>query len=204
MKYTRFVYAGLALTALFSSLACSADKITDSFEYKNMTEMQAKWSVKTSGFPKAPEVKLSTSTVKSGKKALLVSMPAVNPDGAPRLDLDIYPEMPMRLVKQVNFWVYMDNPQDVVQSGIHIGDATWANHYAKFGIIANVKGWQRVLISTETMAAGAGKPTMDTVNQMRITFWFARGAKPAKIAFDDVVWSTKQERDQRLNKKWYE
>ena len=204
MKYPGFAYACLVLSVLCASAAVSADKITDGFEYKSMKELQAKWTVRTSGFPKPPEVKLTTTTVKEGKKALLISMPAVGADGTPRLDLDIYPDMPMRLVKQVNFWVYIENPQDIVQTGIHIGDATWANHYAKFGLIANVKGWQRVLVSTESLAAGAGKPTMDTVNQMRITFWFARGTKPAKIAFDDVIWSTKQERDQRLNKKWYE
>ena len=177
---------------------------SDSFEYATTSQLASNWTISTSGFTKPVSIKLSSNVVREGRKALQISMPTVSADTNGRIDLDIYPKVSLGSVKQIRFWLYLDNPSDIAQSGIHCGNDDWSQDFAKFGYTKNIKGWQRVSISTSGFVVSSGTPRWNAVNHMRITFWFAKNAKPAKIILDDMVWSDSQERAQQLNGDWFE
>ena len=177
---------------------------SDSFEYATTSELASNWTISTSGFTKPVAIKLSSRNVHEGRKALQIDMPAVSADTNGRIDFDIYPKVSLGSVKQIRFWLYLDSPSDIAQSGIHCGNNDWTQDFAKFGYTRNVTGWQRVSVSTSSLAVSSGTPSWNSVNHMRITFWFAKSAKPAKIILDDMVWSDSHERDQRLNINWFD
>jgi|GEM_PF-4092516 len=194
----------LLLPAIAQPATMVVGKATDGFEYNSVRDLQAKWTILNSGFTKPLAIELITRNVKEGKKALLLkSYPAANTSSV-RIDLDITPDIPLKDVKQIRFWVYIDNPQSLAQTGIHCGDSTWTNCFSKFGYMGFVKGWQRVFVSTDSLVVGGGNPSWETATQMRLTFWFTAGAPATKIILDDISWSTTKERDRILNKKWYD
>lgn len=194
----------IILAACCSSAAISAGRANDGFEYNTVKELQNKWSILNSGFTKPLDIELTTKNVKEGKKALLLKSYPVGETTSTRIDLDITPDIPLKDVRQIRFWVWMDNPQSLAQTGIHCGDSTWTNHFSKFGYMGFSKGWQRVFVSTESLVVGGGNPSWETATQMRLTFWFTSGAPATKIILDDISWSTTRERDRILNKKWYD
>ena len=206
MRYSIFRYMTVILIAVTLSAYAenTTERATDGFEYASESKMAERWTILQSGFTKPAIIKLKSGNVKEGKKALELRLPLSKPTGGSRIDLDIFPDIALENVKQIIFWLYIDNPQYIAQTGIHCGDSDWSNHYSKFGIANYEKGWQRVIVSTDAMVVGGGNPTWESANKMRITFWFNPGSKPIKVMIDDVVWTTRKERDMILNQKWYD
>jgi hypothetical protein len=193
-----------AVPAMCSAATLAIARATDGFEYDSLPSLHARWTITNSGFSTSPEIGLTAKDVKEGKKALrLVSAPTAGKENA-RIDLDIKPNMPLHQVKQIRFWLYIDDPQFLASTGLHFGDADWNNYYSGNRYVSPVKGWQRVSVSTDSLEIGAGSPSWNTVVQMRLNFWFIGGAPITRIMLDDMSWSATVERDQTLNGKWYD
>ncbi len=203
MKYRPIIYAALFLL-LSPTLAMAAKRATDGFDYSSMQDLRAKWNITYSGFSTDPSIELTTKDVKEGKKALLLTSSPVPTGTLARIDLDITPSIPLKQVKQISFWLYIENQQSLASAGLHCADATWANYYSGNRWTSQGNGWQKVTVSTDSLDVGGGKPSWDNMTQMRISFWFVGGGQPTKIILDDMSWSTTVERDQNLNRKWYD
>lgn len=206
MRSKHIIYTIIILLTLVSTTttAVVVDKATEGFEYNSVKDLLNKWTILNSGFTKPLELVLTSRNVKEGKKALLLKSSPTNSTANARIDLDITPAVPLKEVKQIRFWLYIDNPQSIAQTGIHCGDVNWNNHFSKFGYVGFVKGWQRVFVSTDSLVVGSGNPTWETATQMRLSFWFTGGSPATKIILDDISWSAIKERDTILNRKWYD
>lgn len=204
MMMKTILYIAFALTILLSGAAFSANSTIDGFEYKSITELQKNWTISNSGFADKFEYLLVSGKIKEGKKALQLNVPAASNASSVRIDLDVTPDVNFSEVKQVVFFLYMDNPQTLSQTGLHVGDATWSNHFSKFGYVGYVKGWQEVIVSRESFVVGGGNPSWDSAVQMRLTFWFTPNSPASTIIIDKVQWNTRRQRSDILNRKWYE
>ncbi len=198
---TAVIILVLALTV--SALMAAAD-VKDGFMYNSVADMRAKWNIIPSGFDKEAGIGLASKNVKEGKKALELSFPATASLSNGRVNLIVTPDIPLKQVKQINFWLYIDNPQSIAQTGIYCTHANLNDAFARFGYVGLVKGWQKVSVSVDSLTVTEGNASWDLATTLQLTFWFAGGSPATKIMLDDVTWSTTRTRDKNLNKKWYE
>jgi len=194
----------IALLAASSAQPLPAADVKDGFEYSSLEALRAKWTISNSGFAKPVEIELTNKNAKEGKKAPQLSFPPTAPVSNGRIDFSITPDIPLKQVKQVRFWLYIDNPQSIAQTGIYFAHPDLNSSFVRFGYVGLAKGWQRVSVSTDSLTVQEGSPTWDKATKMQLTFWFNGGSPATKIMLDGVVWSTTAERDKNLNGKWYE
>lgn len=194
----------ILVLAFSASAPMAGADVRDGFEYNTIQEARARWEIITSGFSQPVDVELTSRNVKEGKKALALSFPATAPVSNGRVDLIVTPDIPLKQVKQINFWLYIDNPMSIAQTGIYCTHADLGGAYVRFGYVGLVKGWQRVSVSVDSLTVTEGNASWDLATKMQLTFWFAGGSPATKIMLDDITWSRTRTRDKTLNKKWYE
>lgn len=193
----------LVLTLTASVLLASAD-MKDGFEYSSLADMRAKWNISPTGFDPKVRIELSTKNVKEGKKALALSFPATAPVSNGRIDLIVTPDIPLKQVKQIDFWLYIDNPMSITQTGIYCTHPDLGGAFVRFGYVGLVKGWQKVSVSVDSLTVTEGNASWDLATKMQLTFWFAGGSPATKIMLDAITWGTTRERDRKLNKDWWD
>jgi len=194
------VVIGLLDTSLAESPSEAAE--IDGFEYGSTGELKAEWTIAGTGFSGPIDVQLNTDEAHEGKQSLEIVLPPTLDEPA-RLILERKTKKSLKDVKQVRFWMQMDQPVSCIEdSAIYCANEGWQHFFTLLHIhqVMESGGWQKFSINLSELTDPTSRASWDDMDRVNVSFWFKPNQPENRVLIDGFELSEAQERSMQLNK----